>query len=393
MSKTKTDSGLIEEKNAVHILKTERPLSIATEKSVSIEPIAAGDSKQTKTGAVNKKRLTRPATKVQPESRAGVVNKKRVLRPEKPKSNEYKSDLSLTQDSDLMIGQRTYSTIITDPHSITENELIRVNTRPGITALLRQKKIDLTKINYVLDYEEELKLLQIELLKLQRTVQEKSQRVVIIFEGRDAAGKGGTIRRFVEHLNPRAMRVVALPIPTEEEIGQWYFQRYIKQLPNPGEMVFFDRSWYNRAVVEPVNGFCTKSEYQRYMLQVPEFEHMLFEEGIHLIKFYFSISRKEQVRRFKARQENPLKQWKLSPLDAKAQSLWDDYTHYKEMMFSRTHTTSSPWIIVRANNKLKARLESIRYVISTLEYEGKGSSKVRLLPDPKVVSRYNRGSI
>jgi len=303
------------------------------------------------------------------------------------------SDIILSREQSLMIGQRTYSTMITDPHLLTEEELLRINTRTGLTELLREKKVNLKRINNVLDYEEELKALQIELLKLQRSVQEKSQRVVIIFEGRDAAGKGGTIRRFTEHLNPRAMRVVALPIPTEEEVGQWYFQRYVKQLPNRGEMVFFDRSWYNRAVVEPVNEFCTKKQYNRYMLQVPEFEHMLYEEGVHLIKFYFSISRKEQVRRFKARQQNPLKQWKLSPLDAKAQSLWDDYTHYKEMMFSKTHTTSNPWMIVKANNKLKARLESIRYVISSLEYEGKGSSKIRLYPDPNVVERYHRDSI
>ncbi len=340
--------------------------------------------KETKNGndnADNRKLVTKIKKKPISESKKEI------------KDDVEKADFTSNEDPSLMLGQRAYSTIITDPHSITEDDLLRVNTRSGLTALLRQKKIDLNRINNVLDYEEELKLLQIELLKLQRSIQEKSERVVIIFEGRDAAGKGGTIRRFVEHLNPRAMRVVALPVPTKEEVGQWYFQRYIKQLPNPGEMVFFDRSWYNRAVVEPVNGFCSKLQYKRFMLQVPEFEHMLFEEGINLIKFYFSISRKEQVKRFKARRENPLKQWKLSPLDAKAQSLWDDYTHYKEMMFSKSHTTTSPWMIVQANNKLKARIESIRYVISSLEYEGKGTSKVRMHPDPNIVSRYNRDSI
>lgn len=312
---------------------------------------------------------------------------------DKSKNKAKKSKAGTSKTSDLKLHQRAYSTIIGDPQSITEAELLRINTRAGLTALLRQKKINLGKINRVLDYEEDLKALQVELLKLQRTVQEKNQRVVIIFEGRDAAGKGGAIRRFMEHLNPRAVRVVALPIPTAEERGQWYFQRYLKQMPNRGEMVFFDRSWYNRAVVEPVNGFCTKGEYKRFMLQVPEFEHMLSEDGIHLIKFYFSISKREQIKRFKARRENPLKQWKLSPLDAKAQQLWEEYTHYKEMMFTQTHTTSCPWIIVHANNKMKARLESIRYVISTLEYEGKDSSNIRLYPNVDIVQRYQRDSI
>jgi polyphosphate kinase 2 len=229
-------------------------------------------------------------------------------------------------------------------------------------------------------------------VKLQRWAQEKNKRVAIIVEGRDAAGKGGTIQRFTEHLNPRAMRVVALPVPTEEERGQWYFQRYIKQLPNRGEIVFFDRSWYNRAVVEPVNGFCTQDQYERFMLQVPEFEHMLFEDGITLIKFWFSISKEEQVRRFSTRAKNPLKQWKLSPIDGRAQKLWDAYTKYKEIMFSRTHTTFSPWVIVKANNKRKARLESMRYVLSSLDYEGRDTATISLYPDPNIVMRYQRSA-
>ncbi len=181
--------------------------------------------------------------------------------------------------------------------------------------------------------------------------------------------------------------------PTEEETGQWYFQRYMKQLPNKGEIVFFDRSWYNRAVVEPVNGFCTKEQYERFMRQVPEFEHMLYEDGITLIKFWFSISKQEQLKRFRSRGKNPLKQWKLSPIDAKAQELWDNYTKYKELMFSRTHTTFSPWIIVRANNKMKARLESIRYVLSNIDYEGKTEAALSLHPDPNIVTRFHRSVI
>jgi polyphosphate kinase 2 len=186
------------------------------------------------------------------------------------------------------------------------------------------------------------------------------------------------------------MRVVALPAPTEEERGQWYFQRYARQLPNPGEVVFFDRSWYNRAVVEPVNEFCTAEQYQRFMLQVPEYEHMLYEDGVIIVKFWFSISKGEQLRRFKSRNANPLKQWKLSAIDEEAQSLWDRYTQYKDEMFSRTHTSFSPWIIVRANDKKRARLESVRYVLNLLPYAGKKAATLSVTPDPNVVARYHR---
>jgi len=273
---------------------------------------------------------------------------------------------------------------------LTEKDVKLLNTRNGLVQLLKSRKIKLNRVLDNLHYENELVQLQIELIKLQRWVQETNRRVAVILEGRDAAGKGGTIRRFVEHLNPRAMRIVALPKPSEMESGQWYFQRYVKQLPNAGEIVFFDRSWYNRAVVEPVNGFCTPEDYKRFMRQVPEFEHMLFESGISIIKFWFSISKDEQSRRFAARRENPLKQWKLSPIDQRAQELWDRYTTYKEDMFSKTHTSFSPWIIVKANNKKQARLESIRYVLDQFQYEGKDHSRVRIFPDPNVVSRFHR---
>jgi len=271
-------------------------------------------------------------------------------------------------------------------------DLLGIRSPKAFIDSLRAREIDTQKIESLLLYETELEKLQVELVRLQRWVQSRRQRVAILFEGRDAAGKGGAIRRFTEHLNPRAMRVVALPKPTEEEQGQWYFQRYMRQLPNPGEIVFFDRSWYNRAVVEPVNAFCTREQYDRFMRQVPEFEHMLYEDGVQVVKFWFSISKSEQLRRFESRAHNPLKQWKLSPIDAKAQELWDSYTHYKELMLSQTHTSFSPWIIVKANNKRKARLESIRYILSLFPYEGRETSMISLHPDPNIIARYHRAA-
>jgi polyphosphate kinase 2 len=232
--------------------------------------------------------------------------------------------------------------------------------------------------------------LQAELVDLQQWTAKHKKRVCVLFEGRDAAGKGGAIRRFTEHLNPRSMRVVALTKPTEIEKGQWYFRRYIKELPDPGELVFFDRSWYNRAVVEPVMDFCCEEQYKKFMLQVPEFEHMLYEDGVIIIKFWFSISKQEQERRFNSRLKNPLKQWKFSPVDKEGQNRWDKYTFYKEQMFSKTHTSISPWIIIKTNNKKQARLESIRHVLSQFDYDRKGSSHTIVLPDPNVVQRYHR---
>jgi polyphosphate kinase len=274
--------------------------------------------------------------------------------------------------------------------ALTEDDLRRVNTRKGFLKLLENKAVDIEEVRKTLLYEQELRQLQVELVRLQRWVQSNGERIAILVEGRDAAGKGGTIRRFTEHLNPRAMRVVALPKPSDEERGQWYFQRYIRQLPNKGEIVFFDRSWYNRAVVEPVMGFCSKKEHQRFLQQVPEFEHMLYEDGVTIIKFWFSISKEEQAKRFDARRQNPLKQWKLSPVDDKAQELWDSYTRHKEEMFSKTHTTFSPWIIVKANDKQAARLESLRYVLNLLPYNGKDDAPIRLAPDPNVITRFHR---
>ena len=247
----------------------------------------------------------------------------------------------------------------------------------------------LEKILYNLEYENQLYKLQSELVNLQEWVSKNKKRVCIIFEGRDAAGKGGAIRRMTQHLNPRARRVVALAKPTEIEQGQWYFRRYVKEMPNPGELVFFDRSWYNRAVVEPVMGFCTQEQYKKFMIQVPEFEQMLHEDGIILIKFWFSVTKDEQLRRFKSRIASPLKKWKFSSVDEEGQNKWDLYTQYKDQMFAHTHTTSSPWIIIKTNNKKEARLESLRHVLSRFEYDGKGSSGVTLLPDPNIVQPYH----
>lgn len=277
--------------------------------------------------------------------------------------------------------------------TVTLGELKNLKTKEDLSALFQNHHANPQKVLNTIRYEEELERLQIEMVKMQNWVQAKGLRLAVLFEGRDAAGKGGTIRRFTEHLNPRAMRVVALPKPTEEERGQWYFQRYVRQLPNRGEIVFFDRSWYNRAVVEPVNKFCSQQQYDIYMQQVTEFEHMLYEDGIIIVKFWFSISKEEQLRRFESRKRNPLKQWKLSPVDMQAQEKWDQYTRYKEEMFGKTHTSFSPWIIVKANNKQKARLESIRHVLSLIPYEGKDISDTRLHADPNIVTRYHRKAL
>ena len=271
-------------------------------------------------------------------------------------------------------------------------ELNTITTKKELLSAIKSKENLYQKIETTLNYEQELRDLQIELVKLQRWVANENKRVAVIFEGRDAAGKGGSIRRFMEHLNPRTTRLVALNKPTNVEKGQWYFQRYIKELPNPGEIVFFDRSWYNRAVVEPVMGFCEENQYKDFLVQVPEFEHMLYEDGLIIIKFWLSISKDEQLRRFEARKQTPLKRWKFSPVDQKGQELWGLYTHYKEEMFSKTHTTYSPWMIVKTNTKKIARLECMRHVLSQFDYEGKKSAATTLLPDPNVVMRYFRSA-
>ena len=233
-------------------------------------------------------------------------------------------------------------------------------------------------------YELEKRLLQIELIKLQSWVKDTGQRLVLLFEGRDAAGKGGTIKRFTENLNPRGSSVVALVKPTEREQGQWYFQRYAAHLPSRGEIVFFDRSWYNRAGVERVMGFCTPEQYTEFLKQAPAFEKMLVNDGIHVVKFWFSVSRAEQLTRFTIRQIDPVRQWKLSPMDLASLDKWDAYTEAKEAMFRRTDTKASPWTVVKSNDKKRARLEAMRHVLHRFDYPGKDHDVVRT-PDPLVV--------
>lgn len=273
---------------------------------------------------------------------------------------------------------------------LTIEDYQSVQTNKELVALIKQKGIYFDDVQRELAYEEELRALQIELVKLQQWIANNKKRVAVIFEGRDAAGKGGNIRRFMEHLNPRSSRLVALNKPTDVEKGQWYFQRYIKELPNPGEIVFFDRSWYNRAVVEPVMGFCSDTEYKEFLLQVPEFEHMLYEDGVVIIKFWLSITKDEQLRRFEGREGEPLKRWKFSPVDKKGQELWDRYTFYKDEMFSKTHTVYCPWMMIKTNNKKIARVEAMRYVLSRFTYDGKEDASTVLTPDPNVVMRYYR---
>jgi len=227
--------------------------------------------------------------------------------------------------------------------------------------------------------------LQTEMVQMQRWVMESQQRLVILFEGRDTAGKGGAIMRFVRFINPRGYRIVALPKPTEVEKGQWYFQRYIKALPDPGEIVFFDRSWYNRAVVEPVMGFCSKEQYQLFMKQVVMVENMLIEDGTKIIKFWFSIDPEEQRRRLDERKTDPLKNWKLSTIDLQAQLKWDDYTYYKDEMFRITGKEYCPWVIIRGKDRDKARLEAMRYVLSKIDYPEKGFTGERITPDNEIV--------
>lgn len=237
-------------------------------------------------------------------------------------------------------------------------------------------------------YETQKYSLQVELLKLQSWVKETKQRVVIIFEGRDAAGKGGTIKRFMEHLNPRGARVVALEKPTQTEQGQWYFQRYSQNLPTAGEIVLFDRSWYNRAGVERVMGFCSEEEYLEFMRQAPEFERMLVKSGIHLFKFWFSVSRDEQKRRFKERKNHPLKQWKLSPVDMASLNKWDEYTKAKEAMFYHTDTADAPWTVIKSDCKRRARLNAMRYILNKLPYKDKKLGNIGPI-DPLILGRAN----
>ncbi|WP_088324829.1 polyphosphate kinase 2 [Polaribacter tangerinus] len=256
-------------------------------------------------------------------------------------------------------------------NNLTAKEVSKLNTKKGLLALLSKEPLNIERGLRYVDYQKKLKKLQVELIRLQTWAIENNERIIIVFQGRDAAGKGGAIRRLTERINPRHMRIVALPKPTKDEESQWYFQRYVEQFPKAGEIVFFDRSWYNRAVIEPVNGFCTPEEYDIFMNQVNNFENMILESGIHLVKIYMSISKKEQAKRFADIKSNPLKQWKMTKLDEKAQFLWDQYTEYKNAMFKRTNTPNSPWKIIRANRKTEARINVIQHVLKSIPYDKK----------------------
>ena len=248
----------------------------------------------------------------------------------------------------------------------------------------KSEKVQIWVKKETLAYEKELRKLQVELLKLQGHVKENGLKVLIIFEGRDAAGKGGTITRITEHLNPRGARVVALEKPSDKERSQWYFQRYVEHLPSAGEIVLFDRSWYNRAMVEPVMSFCTEREHHKFLKDAPEFEQMIVDEDIQIFKFYFSISKEEQAKRFKSRETDPLKQYKLSPVDKKSQKLWDEYSLAKFMMLSTTHTQAAPWTIVKSNNKKKARINCIKHILNFVDYPNKINKKY-LKVDPEII--------
>ncbi len=252
---------------------------------------------------------------------------------------------------------------------ISPKNLRKLNSKKGLLALLSKDPLNIERAIRYVDYQKKLEQLQVELIRLQTWAINNEERIIVVFQGRDAAGKGGAIRRLTERINPRHMRIVALPKPTKDEQSQWYFQRYVEQFPKAGEIVFFDRSWYNRAVVEPVNGFCTPEEYKIFMNQVNDFERMILESGIHLVKIYMSISKKEQAKRFADIKSDPLKQWKMTKLDEKAQYLWDDYTEYKKAMFEKTNTETSPWKIIRANRKTEARINVINHILNSIPYD------------------------
>jgi polyphosphate kinase 2 len=252
---------------------------------------------------------------------------------------------------------------------LNSKDIKKLNSKRGLKLFLSEDDMSVSKALRILNYESKLKKLQEELIKMQQWVESEGEKLVVIFEGRDAAGKGGAIRRLTQNLNPREFNVVALPKPTLEEKQQWYFQRYVKNLPRSGQITFFDRSWYNRAVVEPVNKFCSQSEYSVFINQVNDFEKMLVDSGIRLVKFYFSISKDEQERRFKDIKASPVKKWKFSAVDKAALSLWDNYTNYKKKMFDKTDTEFAPWIVVKANRKMRARVEVIQKLLEIVPYK------------------------
>ncbi len=252
--------------------------------------------------------------------------------------------------------------------TLTEEEVALINSKIGLATLLSSKKVNIEKAIEKARDEKAVNALQKELIHLQNWVIAQEKKVVILFEGRDAAGKGGAIRRITERINPRHFKIVALNIPTSDEKHQWFFQRYVNELPKPGQIVFFDRSWYNRAVVEPVNGFCSKDEYDVFMSQVNAFEKMIIQADTYLVKIYFSIDKAEQAKRFDEIKESPLKQWKITPVDLRAQELWDEYSAYKQEMFKQTDTEAAPWKIIDANKKGIARQQAMAHILESIPY-------------------------
>ncbi len=252
---------------------------------------------------------------------------------------------------------------------LTDKDVKKLNSKKGLKAIFSREQYNLDKALRYVDYEKKLGKLQLELIRLQTWAINEGERIMVIFEGRDAAGKGGAIRRITERINPRHMRIVALPKPDEHQETQWYFQRYVEQFPKAGEMVFFDRSWYNRAIVEPVNGFCTEKDYDIFMEHVNEFEKMIVDSGIRIVKIYMSISKSEQAKRFEDIKKDPLKQWKMTDVDEKAQELWDEYTKYKDQMFDKTNTDYAPWKIIKANRKTEGRINVIKHLLDSIPYD------------------------
>lgn len=300
----------------------------------------------------------------------------------KTRALEYLQNFSIQEQKDILLNLQ--NTLNETPVKIHPDEELLSNWREveyPYKYLMSRKNYESKKYD-----------LQVELLKLQNWVKESGSRVVILFEGRDAAGKGGTIKRFMEHLNPRGARVVALEKPTEEEKGQWFFQRYIKHLPTKGEIVLFDRSWYNRAGVERVMNFCSDKEYTEFMQQTPEFEKNLVQSGILLFKFWFSVTQDEQKRRFKERETHPLKQWKLSPIDKASLEKWKEYTIAKEQMFFHTDTSDAPWIVIKSNCKKRARLNAMRYILHKIPYQEKNLLVIGKL-DPLIIGRSNESNV
>jgi len=287
----------------------------------------------------------------------------------------------MTQEND--VAQENIEQKATETQSV-EVKLLENNKPKKVKKNGKKRKVQIWIKQEKLDYEKELIRLQVELLKLQNHVKAKGLKILMIFEGRDAAGKGGTIKRITEHLNPRGARVVALEKPSDRELSQWYFQRYTKHLPAAGEMVLFDRSWYNRSMVEPVMGFCTERQHHKFLKDAPKFEKMIVDEEIQIFKFYFSVSKKEQAKRFKSRETDPLKQYKLSPVDKESQRLWNEYSLAKFMMLSATHTTAAPWTIVKSDNKKKARINTIKHILNFVDYPEKIDSK-EIKVDKKII--------